>query len=200
MQSITDSVPQLCLLERHCVAHMLQLVWDSGSRKSLANPLYQCCQLLANALTNGKLVSCVESFALEADMLVGVQPPQPLAFNQFVLNFTYRRRLRTQSFFTHLGGQRHDAVGYAAMCAEIDESCCKLTDGFSGSWLQPRVTHTCWGELPGSRCCATIAAAQERTRSSLWHLAVGCVGALGKSRRTNGAQSAPPSSRLPRSC
>ena len=75
------------------MCHMLQLVWDSGSRKQLVNPLYQLVQLLSNAAVTYKVSQALEAQALDAEVLVGV--PADLDFNKFLLDFTYRRSYLT---------------------------------------------------------------------------------------------------------
>ena len=179
MQYMAEQVPRAYFLEGQCVAHMLQLVWDAGSRKLLANPLYQCVQLLAHAATKQKVLRAFESLSLETDVVVGIEA-QDLGFNDFVLDYTYRRPLKCQSFFTQPGGDRHDADSYARECAEIEEQCRVVKEGLSSSWLKPRCSHNCWGGLTGNRCCDSVALAREKARTSLTRVGEDCLASLKK--------------------
>ena len=179
MQYMAEQIPQACFLEGQCVAHMLQLVWDAGSRKLLANPLYQCVQLLAHAATKQKVQRAWESLSVETDVVVGIEA-QYLGFNDFVLDYTYRRPLKTQSFFTQPGGDRHDADKYARTCAEVEEKCRVVKEGLTSSWLKPRCSHNCWGPLIGNRCCHSVVLAREKARISLARVGENCLDSLKK--------------------
>ena len=131
-QYLFEMIPTAVFMQAHCVTHMLQIVWDTGSRKSLANPLYQLVQLLANSQTTAKVLTAFDSLALECDILVGVQP-QDLSFNRCVLDFTVRRQLRTHSFFTDPSGSRHQPESHAAMQESVAEICSDIERGLSSS-------------------------------------------------------------------
>ena len=176
-QYMFEMIPSAVFMSAHCVTHMLQIVWDTGCQKRLSNPLYQLVQLLSNSPTTAKVLTAFESLALECDVLVGVQP-QDLSFNSCVLDVTIRRALRTQSFFTEPGGSRHNPESDAAMRESIADTCSNIQRGLSSSWLLPDISHNCWGDLIGCRCCESIATAKERTRSSMRFLGAHCLSSL----------------------
>ena len=170
MQHLVQQVPNGVFLQGHCCAHMAQLVWDTGSQKRLANPLYQLVQLMTHAGTSGKVMAAMETTAVESDILVGI-PLLDTAFNDCVLEYTIRRPLLIGSFFKDPGAARHDPESYAAMVESLSESCREIQDGLTGNWSLPQCTHNCHGELPGNRCCSSLAAAKERARRSMKALA-----------------------------
>ena len=86
-------------LQGHCMAHVLQLVWDTGAGEDLGSPLYGFVQLMANGASNIKVRRAMESLAAGAQIEVGIEPANP-EFNRLVLDYTVRRRLLVQSFFT----------------------------------------------------------------------------------------------------
>ena len=131
-QYMFEMIPTALFMQAHCVTHMLQIVWDTGSQKRLANPLYQLVQLLSSSATAAKVHSAFDTLALECDVLVGVQP-QDQPFNSCVLDHTVRRRLITQSFFTEPGGSCHNPESHAAMRESIAETCSDIQRGLSSS-------------------------------------------------------------------
>ena len=177
MQHLLEQVPNAVLLQGHCIAHMTQLIWDTGSQKQLSNPLYQLVQLCAHSGTTGKVIKAMESTAVDTDVVVGVAPPDT-AFNDCVLEYTLRRPLLVGSFFTDPGADRHKPEAYAEMVEGISGSCRDLQDGLTGLWCLPQCTHNCVGALPGNRCCPTMAVATEKARVSIKALAVQSLASL----------------------
>ena len=85
-------MPRALILSLHCVAHLLQIVFDAGSRKTMMTPLYQLTQVMANGLSNARVQGAMESLAITAEIIVGVEPPpEDLAFNDLVLKYTVDR-------------------------------------------------------------------------------------------------------------
>ena len=119
------------------------------------------------------------SILLESDVVVGIEA-QHLAYNNLLLEFAYRCTLRTQSFFTQPGGDRHNTVEYAKMCIEIDEDCLEIKQGLTSSWLQPKCSHHFWWKLPGNMCCQSVAQARQRTSTSLKKVGVSSMCSLQK--------------------
>jgi hypothetical protein len=179
MQHQSQEVPLACCFDAHCSSHLLQLVWDSGARKILANPLYQLTQIMANSQHAARVGGAWESLAVETDITIGVEVSErDRDFNKVVLDQTVRRPLLTQSFFTAPGGSRHDASSYATMQEQLNVTCAEIQSGLTSPWFLPRVSHTCFGELPGNRCCDTMLTARTRTRASLRALNRYCLGSL----------------------
>ena len=179
MQQIIRELPFCCFMMGHCMAHNLQLVWDTGARKNLANPLYQLVQLLNNSATNAKVLASFDALAVDTDVQVGVELADA-SYRECVLHFTVRRPLIVQSFFVDPGAERHDAQVWSELRANIDQSCSELRAGLSGTWLEPVCTHKCFGVLPGRRCCPTVAAAKQQTGSSLKKLREHTLGSMAK--------------------
>ena len=178
IQELIESIPNAVILQGHCIAHMAQLVWDTGSRKQMSNPLYQLVQLVAHSGTSGKVIKAMESTTADTDVLVGLAPSDT-AFNDCVLEYTLRRPLQIGSFFTDPGAERHKPESYAEMVKDISQSCHDLQDGLTGNWSLPQCTHNCFGALPGSRCCPSTAAARAKARKSMKVLAVKSFASLG---------------------
>ena len=74
-----------------------------------------------------------------------------------MLDYTYRRPLKFQSFFTQPGGDRHDADSYARTCAEIEEKCRVVKEGLSSSWLVlPQLLGRAdWQQVLRQRCASS---------------------------------------------
>ena len=89
----------LCLMSR-CVAHLLQTVWEAGTRKGVATILYQITQVLGHGLSNSKVQTAMRILALEIDAVVGIQASAAdLRFNEAVFDCTIRCPLASGSFF-----------------------------------------------------------------------------------------------------
>jgi hypothetical protein len=168
MQAIAEAIPIALCLPAHCVAHSLQIVWDAGAGKSLANPLYQFTQVIGNQGPNSKVGKALESLADDADVAVGIElNAEGAAFNDFALKYTVKRPLLIKSFFTDVGGSRHCPRSHQALQEHLEEECRELKSGLSAPWYLPKVTHNCYGSLPGNRCCVDNTVARQRLRGSL---------------------------------
>ena len=124
MFHLAERIPSALVFSGHCCAHLLQLVWDTGAKKDLACPLYQCCQLISNSKTCAKVSVAMESLALETDVHVCVKPSdEHIRFNKLVLESSVRRPLIIRSFFADPGGLRGDVVADAEMVENLDRRC-----------------------------------------------------------------------------
>ena len=178
-------VPRALCLMSHCVSHLLMLVWEAGTRKGMATTLYQMTQVLGHALSNSKVQTAMRSLALESDVIVGIRAAAAdLRFNESVLDCTLRRCLAIGSFFCDADGSRHDPAAAAKTRTEVDEQCRLVQDGLTGPWSRGRVTHNCFGRLPGNRCCPDYKTARDKVRASLDIVASESVGSL-KTLATN---------------
>ena len=179
MQEMAELCPFALHLPGHCLSHLLQIVWDSGSQKQLANPLFGFCQLMKNSTSNAKVAKAIESKIAGARVVVGIAPPD-LAYNEFILEYTLRRPLKVLSYFTQPGGRRHDPSLHAALLAQLDEDCKPLVEGLTGPWSDVECCHYCWGPLPGNRCCASNAECKQKMASSLETLKTYCIETLAR--------------------
>ena len=181
MTKLLQDVTGACFLSGHCVAHLLQLVWDCGARKQLSNPLYQFTHVMGNSKNCARTRAALESLALEANSIVSIEPSQQdIAFNDFVLDFTVRRPLAARSFFKDNGGLRFDADSDAALREHLAHDCAQIQAGLTSFWGLPQVSHNCWGELLGDRCCETVDAGKQKLRVSLVRVADFSLGSLKK--------------------
>ena len=177
MSMMSQSCPYVCFLESHCVAHLLQLCWDSGAGKKIASPLYGFVQLMANASSNGRVGRAMESLVTGSDIVAGIQAPAT-DYNAFVLKYTLRRPLLVQSFFTQPGGSRHDAGEHAKLVAALEDDCATLSAGFSGPWYANKVCHYDFGALPGNRHSPDNKTCRSLIRASLTKLREHCISSL----------------------
>ena len=166
MQQVSEMLPFAIRVKGHCVAHLLQIVWDAGCQGRVANPLYQLTQLMGHAGSNVKVQRATVSQADDGEILAGVDPGD-CSFTKFVLDYTARRQIFAQSFFTEPGGRRHDAAAHQKMKDDLEKTCSDLTVGLNMPWNRPKCGHGCWGLLPGNRCCTSNAVARQKLRGSL---------------------------------
>ena len=78
--------PRALILNLHCAAHLLQIVWESASKKTMSTPLYEFTQVMSNDGRNAEVQAAMESLASSAEIVVGVPPrPQEKSFNECIL-------------------------------------------------------------------------------------------------------------------
>ena len=168
MEAFSEAVEQACILESHCASHLLQVVWECGSREALLSSLYSFGQLMVNGANTAKLFVAMSSDRFVPIQIVpGIRAPDDMGFNRMVLRQTVQRELYTKSFFVDVGGTRHHEQWYADKRASLDSECKVLTDGPNSPWCELACRHFCYGALAGDRCCADNAAAKLKVRRSL---------------------------------
>ena len=173
------SVPRALCINGHCISHLLMIVWQHGTQKAMATALYQFTQVLTQGGANAKVQVAIASLAQETDIIVGVRPSEEdMRFNEIVLDCTVRRALHVGSYFCDPGGPRYSAIESEAKHQEAKRRSEELQVGLTSPFFKQRVTHNCWGDLPGNRCCVDARAARDRVRSSLRCLGHGVLSSL----------------------
>ena len=163
MQHMVALNPNALYLQGHCLAHLLQIVWDIGARKRLASPLHGFVQLMDNGSQVIRMRAAMDSLGAGAGVTVGLEPPDG-DFNRLILDYRFRRQLLVQIVSLN-------QVGAVMILLNMPRSSHKfmpeVNQGLTSPWYGRVCTHHCWGPLPGSRCCVSIIQARTRICTSL---------------------------------
>ena len=166
MAHLAQQIEEACVMESHCLSHLLQVSWEAGCREHLLPQLFGFTRLMASGGSCAKVCLAIMALANTTPVVACVAPPPDGGFNEIILRHTIKRDLYANSYFRDPDGSRYDEASEAEKASELGAACQEVTEGLNAPWYGNRC-HFCWHPVAASRrCCINNAAAIVKVKTS----------------------------------